>query len=101
MTDIHPDFFKIQEAWWKWVNENCPSKSARARGRWMSANTFTWDGTTWTRSYTPYKSNSGKTTVDSAEIFYGADGRVIGKPPSDLGPNRRNDPDRNWGLGKE
>jgi len=57
-------FYELEEAWWEWVNKNCPHKTARARGKWMNQNTFKYDGTTWTRSYQAMKSNSGKTTVD-------------------------------------
>jgi hypothetical protein len=99
MSRIEGNFYAIEAAWWKWVNENCPSQSKRARGRWMNENTFEYDGTTWARSYTPYKSNSGKSVVDSTVIFSGADGRKILKTAGS--PNRRNDADRNWGLGKE
>lgn len=100
MTGIHPDFFAIEDAWWNWVNENCPSESPRARGRWMNSHKFEFDGTVWTRDRVGYKSNSGKTIVDNAVSFHGADGRVIAKSPSEF-PNRRNDSERNWGLGKE
>lgn len=100
MTDIHPDFFAIEEAWWKWVDENCPNQSSRARGRWMNSNVFSYDGTTWTRDRVGYKSNSGHTVVDNAVTFHGADGRALSKPRSEF-PNRRNDAKRNWGLGKE
>lgn len=42
----------------------------------MRANTFEYDGTTWTREreWTPVMSNTGKSVVDSTEIFRGADG---------------------------
>jgi hypothetical protein len=60
---------------------------------------FEYDGTTWTREWNPVMSNTGKSVVDSTEIFRGADGRVIYKAAGK--PNRRNDPDRNWGLGPE
>jgi hypothetical protein len=98
-ADIHPNFFKIEKAWWNWVNKNCLFTTARARGRWMSANTFEYEGTTWTRDYLPLKSNSGKNVVDSSIIFHGADGRTIHKNSGS--PNRRNDSERNWGLGRE
>jgi hypothetical protein len=92
-------FFAIEAAWWKWVDENCPSKSPRARGKWMNENEFTYDGTVWQRSMTAYKSNSGKTIVDRDMVFYSADGRTLRCTSGS--PNRRNDPDRNWGLGRE
>jgi hypothetical protein len=99
MSKIEGDFFTIEAAWWKWVDDNCPSQSKRARGRWMSENVFEYEGTTWTRSYVSYKSNSGKSVVDSTTVFAGADGRKIYKTAGS--PNRRNDADRNWGLGRE
>jgi hypothetical protein len=91
------DFWILERAWWQWVDANCPHTSARARGKWMSANTFEYDGTTWTRSWQPVKSNSGKSIVDSITIFYGADRRRFHKA-ADRPKNRRSDPDRNWGL---
>ena len=62
----------------------------------MKANTSEYDGKTWERSWSPMMSNSGKTVIDADTIFRGADGRVIYKARGN--PNRRNDPDRNWGL---
>jgi hypothetical protein len=89
-------FYELEEAWWEWVNKTCPHKSPRARGKWMNANTFEYDGTTWTRDYRPMKSNSGKTTVDSSIYFVAADGRRFEKLAGS--PNRRSDPDRSHGL---
>lgn len=89
-------FYELEEAWWEWVNKNCPHKSPRARGKWMYENTFEYDGTTWTRSYQAMKSNSGKSTVDSSTYFVGSDGRRFEKEAGS--PNRRNDPERNHGL---
>lgn len=90
-------FETLNAAWWDWVDKGCPSRAKRARGRWMHENTFTFDGTTWLRDRQTSKSNSGKTTYTDAETFIGGDGRVITR---DFGKrlNRRNDPDRNWGL---
>lgn len=89
-------FYELEKAWWNWVNVNCPSGSPRARGKWMNENTFEHDGTAWTRSYNAMKSNSGKTTVDSSTSFVGADGRLFEELAGS--PNRRNDPERTWGL---
>ncbi len=90
-------FETLNDAWWDWVNANCPSKARRERGKWMYANVFTYDGTTWQRDRGTMKSNSGKTTYTTSETFVGADGRVVsrdnGRPL-----NRRNDPERDWGL---
>lgn len=89
-------YYELEKAWWEWVNTKCPFKTPRARGKWMNENTFQHDETTWTRSYSPMKSNSGKTTVDSSTSFEGADGRRFEELAGS--PNRRNDPDRSHGL---
>lgn len=89
-------FFELEQAFWDWVNKKCPFKTPRARGKWMNENSFECDGTTWTRSSTPMKSNSGKTIVDRSTYFVGADGRRFESLAGT--PNRRNDPDRSWGL---
>jgi hypothetical protein len=90
-------FETLNGAWWEWVDANCPSKSPRARGKWMHANVFTYDGTTWHRDRGTMKSNSGKTTYTTSETFVGADGRVVSRD-SGRPLNRRNDPERDWGL---
>lgn len=89
------DYATLSSAWWKWVDDNCPSQSPRARGKWMHANTFTYDGTTWKMQSMGYKSNSGKTTRYET-VFVGEDGRRVESMP--VPKNRRNDPERNWGL---
>lgn len=101
MTDRKGEltFRELNAAWWKWVDENCPSHSSRARSKWISENTFTYDGTTWTRERTYYQSNSGKTVVARRIVFRSADNRTIERGPEE--PNRRNDERRNWGLGRE
>ena len=92
-----PTLYELETAWWQWVNEGCPSRSPRTRGRWMRENTFTYAGTTWTRNAQSMESNSGKTTYTLSQTFCGADGRVVheetGRPL-----NRRNDPERDYGL---
>lgn len=89
-------FFELEEVWWKWVDETCPYKTSRARGKWMQESTFKHDGTVWTRTYQPMKSNTGKSTVDRSIYFVGADGRRFESVAG--APNRRNDPERNHGL---
>ena len=56
-------------------------------------------GVRYERRASRIKSNSGKTTTDWGVSFHGEDGNVIAKEKILL--NRRNDPDRNWGLVKE
>jgi len=94
MAQIDDGFFTIEGAWWKWLDENCPSSSSLARGKWMRENVFTYEGVKWRREVTAYKSNSGKIVViDRSTVFLSEDGRTI---RSDTGePNRRNDADRN------
>ena len=90
-------FETLNKAWWDWVDINCSSKSKRTRGRWMHSNVFEFDGTVWKRNWGAMTSNSGKTKTTTSEVFVGADGRTIGYQ-LDIPLNRRNDPNRNWGL---
>src|SRR4051812_36586796 len=96
MQEIDPKFPAIEAAWWRWVNENCPHQSERARGRWMSSNDFHYDGTIWKRTMMAHRSNTGKSVVARSIVYRSKDGRVIGS--GGWKPNRRSDPDRNWGL---
>lgn len=88
---------ELETAWWKWVDEGCPSRSRTVRGKWMRANQFSYDGTTWSRHRESMRSNSGKTHYTTSIAYHGADGRVISEKV-DVPLNRRNDPARNWGL---
>jgi hypothetical protein len=92
-------FYGLEGAWWQWVDANCPSAKPKERAKWMSENTFSHDGTTWTRSTWQHYSNTGKTIVARSVVFHGADGRVIDNGKWE--PNRRSDQKRNWGVGKE
>jgi hypothetical protein len=94
------DYCVIESAWWKWVDEQCPFSSPRARGKWMNNNEFTFSGTKWKRFSNPMISNSGKSIVHRAIYFVAEDGRKLGIEPA-LFVNRRNDPKRNWGLGPD
>jgi hypothetical protein len=69
MAQIDDGFFAIEAAWWKWVDENCPSKAPSARGKWMRENVFIYEGVKWERDVTTYKSDSGKTIVDRLTVF--------------------------------
>jgi len=90
------EFFAIDSAWWRWVNENCPHKSQKTRGRWMSSNEFSYDGATWKRSMSAHRSNTGKNIVARSITYTSSDGRVLTN--GEWKPNRRSDPARNWGL---
>ncbi len=95
MADI--TISELRTAWWKWVEEGCPSRAKRKRGIWMRENVFTYDGTAWVRDTSTTQSNSRKTTYTTFEIFKGADGRIVSED-SGRPLNRNNDPKRNWGL---
>jgi hypothetical protein len=56
-----PRWYALEAAFWKWVDENCPSKKPSERSAWMKENTFSYAGTTWSRIRTPHESNSRKT----------------------------------------
>src|SRR5712691_6599181 len=60
MTEIDHGFFTIEVAWWKWVDENCPSKSPGARGKWMRENTLTFQGVVWRRESTAFRSTPAR-----------------------------------------
>lgn len=66
----------------------------------MHANDFTYAGTIWRRDRLTQTSNSGKTTYTKETTFTAADGRVVSRDAG-LPTNRRSDPNRNWGLGRD
>ena len=88
---------ELENAWWRWVDENCPKKSRTGRGKWMRENELSYGGTVWSRYRESMRSNSGKTHYTTSLSFHAADGRTVAEK-MDLPLNRRNDPDRNWGL---
>ena len=61
--------------------------------------TFEHEGRRWTRHATRYPSNSGKTAQWSAS-FTSDNGERVSDPHPPI-RNRRNDPNRNWGLGSD
>lgn len=70
-------FLEIEAAWWKWIDENCQSKSPRARAKWIRESTFTFEGVVWHRRSTTFRSNSGKTIVERDTCFVSEDGRTL------------------------
>ena len=64
-----------------------------------SGGTFDYDGLTWTVFAHPIRSNSGKTIVDWSVRYTSSQGHIVDKDEAPR--NRRNDPDRNWGLGRD
>lgn len=92
------DFYSLEVAFWRWVDEGCPSKDPKERMRWADEHDFVMRGVTYTRSSTPLRSNSRKTQVGRHTVFNGSDGSSCSNDPV---LNRGNDPVRNWGLGRE
>lgn len=90
----------LEDAYWRWMNQACPYPRYSAEARsWRKAVLFEYRGVQYTRDRYIMRSNSGKSVVGGTTTFYGADGSVFScEGPA---PNRRNDPDRNWGLGPE
>jgi hypothetical protein len=79
--------------------ESCPFSrlDPKERGVWKKANpTFEFDGVTYRDHWSPERSNSGKTTRWMGYLT-GSDGSSI-LIKDDHVNNRRNDPERNWGL---
>lgn len=68
-----------------------------ARAPKGNGSTFEHDGMVWTKFVHAVRSNSGKFKRWSIS-FKSDQGHYV---PDDMPPNRRNDPDRNWGLGRE
>lgn len=89
----------LDAAYWKWVEESCPHPPySKERTAWLRSNHFPFDGTLWARSATPMLSNSGKSVRAWSVVYRGEDGRHVAR---DALSNRRNSPERNWGLGRE
>lgn len=99
MAMTEPAFATLETAYWEWVDKACPfPQGSSDRAKWMKSNRFEFEGVEFTRTARPIKSNSGKTVVAWQVTFRGIDGTVIKDEPV---RNRRNDPDRNWGLGRD
>lgn len=92
-------YYELESAYWKWVNAICPHPDgSQERARWIVQNqTFVHEGVDYRRHAYRQRSNSGKSSRWSTS-FTGSDGSHYVDP---IGPNRRNDPERNWGLGRE
>ena len=95
-----PEFRTLETAYWGWVDNTCSfPRGSNKRKHWLKDNAaFEMNGTIYTRSAHPMWSNSGKSITGWLRSFTGSDGTVIS---NDQIRNRRNDPDRNWGLGRD
>jgi DNA-binding MarR family transcriptional regulator len=83
------------DAYRNWMEE-CPYPSGKKRREWKSQNPLVFEGVTYTDHWSPQLSNSGKTTRWHGYLS-GSDGsrhEIVNEHIN----NRRNDPDRNWGL---
>ncbi len=76
----------------------CPHpKYSEGSKRWIQENPwFEFEGKRWQRRASFMRSNSGKTTSLRSVTYFAEDGEKVTEESSPL--NRRNDPDRNWGL---
>jgi len=96
-----PSSFEVlEDAYWRWVGRECPFPMHMAEARRCREETpFLFRGARYTRDRVVMRSNSGKTVVGSRTMFTGPDGAVFASEP--MSPHRRNDPERNWGLGPD
>jgi hypothetical protein len=93
-------FEVLEDAYWRWVRRACPHASHTPAARsWCQDAEFIHRGVAYERTRTVMRSNSGKSVVGGETQFLGADGSLFESAP--LARNRRNDPERNWGLGPE
>jgi hypothetical protein len=79
--------------------ENCPPGwlDPKERRAWKKENpTFEFNGVTYRDHWSPQRSNSGKTTRWMSYLT-GSDGSSVLIKDEHIN-NRRNDPERNWGL---
>jgi hypothetical protein len=86
-----------EDAYWRYV-DTCPFLPyTEERKAWLRDNPrFEFEGKRWRREVAPMRSNSGKTVVAWNPSYVAEDGERV---QGDRAPkNRRNDPDRNWGL---
>lgn len=83
-TDI--TFESVDNVYWRHIKVN---------GKDVS---FVHNGVTYTREAWPIKSNSGKSNVGWHVIYRGNNSTMLSNDTTIL--NRRNDPARNWGLGR-
>jgi hypothetical protein len=92
MTASVPSFPALEAAYWQWIKAERPHPWYTAdHGEWLKANSFTYGGVDYRREASSIRSAWRVT-------FKGEDGSVVSKDPV---LNRRNDPDRNWGAGRE
>ena len=101
MTDTPIPFRTLEDAYWNWLNANCPHKSGPQRKAWLAENPFVHEGVRYVREASPMKSNSRKSIVGWRVYFYGPGMELVATNADDVVPNRANDPARNWGLGRE
>ncbi|WP_156381073.1 hypothetical protein [Aminobacter sp. DSM 101952] len=87
----------LDEAWARHA-DTCPHPAySLAAQTWFRENLrFYFDGTFWRRERRYQTTNSGKGRRLRSLTYYGEDGRVV--TTHEVGPNRRNDPDRDYGL---
>jgi rubredoxin len=87
----------VKDAYFRHYYSNpYPPRSKEGKAWLKDHPRFAWDGAVWRWSYSVMLSNSGKSVRDYGQTFFAEDGRTSADPR--LPPNRRNDPERNWGL---
>lgn len=92
-------FKTLEAAYWEWLKTNCPVPSGPQRKAWLAQNPFVHDGVTYHREAQPMLSNSRK-SIQAWRVRYFGGGVVIDNE-NHLILNRANDPNRNWGLGRD
>jgi hypothetical protein len=83
------------DAYYNWM-EQCPHPSGKKRKQWKNDNPMVFNGVTYVDHWSPQLSNSGKSTRWAGWLT-GSDGSHHTITDEHIN-NRRNDPDRNWGL---
>lgn len=92
----HPEDARLEEISWSLIDKVFVKRFGYGR-----TGEIELAGCTCRKDLDRYVSNSGKTRDTSVRISWVTpDGTVYGDPESRR-PNRRSDPDRNWGLGPE
>jgi len=92
-------FAILERAYWRWADRVCPYPGGSAAAKqWLATASFAYRGVAYQRTRQSMESNSGKTSHRWTQ-YDGADGSSYTNDRPQ--PNRRNDPERNWGLGRE
>ncbi len=92
-------FAILERAYWRWADRACPHPPrSDAAKQWLATASFVYRSIAYRRTRESMESNTGKSSRWWTE-YDGADGSSYATDRPQ--PNRRNDPERNWRLGRE